>query len=351
MKTKLIGLGILAAVIIAAAAYVFISNSQTVTEINGYVGGEKIGLLEDEEVQDILRDRYRLVIDYAKAGSIDMVTDDAEGRDFLFPSNQTALELYKQVHGDPVKSEIILNTPIVLYTRSAVAQALVDSGLAVVTNGVYTVDMEKLTETIEAGTTWEEIGLPQLYRSVSVGTTDPTKSNSGNMFAGLLANTLCGGVADESNLAEILPRLQNIFQKLGYMESSSSDLFDQFLKTGMGAKPLIAGYENQLLEFAVENPDTWEQIKGDIVMMYPTPTVWSSHVYIALDEAGTAGIDALLDEDIQRLAWEKHGFRTGVYDTPTDAARFGVSGIAEELTQVAPMPDANTMDRIIKALS
>ena len=65
MKTKLIGLGILAAVIIAAAAYVFISNSQTVTEINGYVGGEKIGLLEDEEVQDILRDRYRLVIDYA----------------------------------------------------------------------------------------------------------------------------------------------------------------------------------------------------------------------------------------------------------------------------------------------
>ena len=49
MKTKLIGLGILAAVIIAAVAYVFISNNQTVTEINGYVGGEKIGLLEDEE--------------------------------------------------------------------------------------------------------------------------------------------------------------------------------------------------------------------------------------------------------------------------------------------------------------
>ena len=48
MKTKLIGLGILAAVIIAAVAYVFISNNQAVTEINGYVGGEKIGLLEDE---------------------------------------------------------------------------------------------------------------------------------------------------------------------------------------------------------------------------------------------------------------------------------------------------------------
>ena len=63
MKTKLIGLGILAAVIIAAVAYVFISNHQTITEINGYVGGEKIGLLEDEEVQKILKDRYKLSID------------------------------------------------------------------------------------------------------------------------------------------------------------------------------------------------------------------------------------------------------------------------------------------------
>ena len=350
MKTKLLGLGILAAVVIAAIVYVQISGSQRVTEIKGYVGGEKIGLLEDQEVKDILRDQYKLRIDYAKAGSIDMITADATGRDFLFPSNQTALELYEQVHGKPVKSQIILNTPIVLYTHTAVAQALVKKGIASQTDGVYYADMKKLTEAIESGTTWADIGLPQLYGSVTVGTTDPTKSNSGNMFAGLLANTLCGGVAGESNLTQILPQLKSIFQKLGYMESSSADLFDQFLKTGMGAKPLIAGYENQLLEFAVENPNTWAQIKGDIVMIYPAPTVWSSHVYIALDESGTAGIDALLDKNIQRIAWEKHGFRTGVYDTPTDVAHFGVSGLAKEITQVAPMPDANTMEQIIKAL-
>ena len=351
MKTKLIGLGILAVVIITAIAYVFINESQAVTEINGYVGGEKIGLLEDEDIQDILKNRYQLSIDYAKAGSIDMITADAQGRDFLFPSNQTALELYKQINGEPIKSEIILNTPIVLYTRSAVAKALTEYGIASVTDDVYYVDMARLTEAIETGVTWKDIGMSQLYGSIMVGTTDPTKSNSGNMFAGLLANTLCQGVADNSTLPDILPRLQNIFQKLGYMEGSSSDLFDQFLKTGMGAKPLIAGYENQLLEFAAENPDTWALIRDDIVIMYPTPTVWSSHVYIALDENGTAGIDALLDEDIQRLAWKKHGFRTGVYDTPTDSDHFGVPGIAGELTQVAPMPDADTMNKIIEALS
>ena len=350
MKTKIIGLVILITVIIAAVIYVMVGSSNAVTEIKGYVGGEKIGLLEDEEVQEILRDKYKLSIDYAKAGSIDMITADATGMNFLFPSNQTALELYEKINGDPVKSEIILNTPIVLYTRQAVADAFVSEGLATKDGDVYYVDMTKLTEAIENGTKWSDIGLDQLYGSITVGTTDPTKSNSGNMFAGLLANTLCGGVADETSLYEILPRLESIFQKLGYMESSSSDLFDQFLKTGMGAKPLIAGYENQLLEFAVENPETWEHVSGDIIMMYPTPTVWSSHVFIALDGNGTLGIDALLDEDIQRLAWEKHGFRTGVYDTPADSEHFGVSGLADEITQVAPMPDADTMDRIIRNL-
>lgn len=57
-----------------------------------------------------------------------------------------------------------------------------------------------------------------------------------------------------------------------------------------------------------------------------------------------------MDPEVQRLAWEKHGFRTGVYDVPTDADHFGVSGIAPEITMIAPMPDSETMERIIEAL-
>lgn len=88
MKTKLLGLGILAIVVISAIVYVWYSSGQTITEIHGYVGGEKIGLLEDEEIQDLLKDRYKLAIDYTKLGSIDMITADVEGKNFLFPSNQ-----------------------------------------------------------------------------------------------------------------------------------------------------------------------------------------------------------------------------------------------------------------------
>ena len=165
------------------------------------------------------------------------------------------------------------------------------------------------------------------------------RANSGNMFAGLLANVLCGGVADADSVETVLPRLKAIFEKLGYMEASSSDLFDQFLKTGMGAKPVIAGYENQLLEFAVENPEDWAQLKDDIVLIYPTPTVWSSHIYIALDE------------EVQRLAWENHGFRTEVSGTDADENHFGVPHLAAEITQVAAMPSYAAMEKIIAALS
>ena len=351
MKTKWIGLALLLVVALGAVGYGWFSHTQQVTEIQGSVGGEKIGLLEDEEVQQILRDRYRLSVEYTREGSMEMVSQDTSGQNFLFPSNQTALELYEQNFGSPKASEIVFNTPLVLYTHTPVAEALKSQGIAGESDGVTTVDMEILTEWIASGKTWADIGLPELYGSISVATTDPVKSNSGNMFAGLLANVLCGGSVGEEDLPELLPRLQALFQKLGYMESSSSDLFDQLLKTGMGAKPLIAGYESQLLEFAVQEPETWEQIQGDIVLVYPTPTVWSSHVFIALDEAGALGIDALLDEEVQRLAWENHGFRTGVYDAPTDTAQFGVEGVAEEVTQVAPMPGAPVMEAIIAALS
>ena len=91
MKTRLIGLAVLLAVITGAAFYAFSGGAKEETEITGYVGGEKIGLLEDEEVIRLMEKKYGLRMDYAKAGSMDMVTADHSGRDFLFPSSQTAL--------------------------------------------------------------------------------------------------------------------------------------------------------------------------------------------------------------------------------------------------------------------
>ncbi|MGN0482670.1 MAG: hypothetical protein ACI4HI_03865 [Lachnospiraceae bacterium] len=351
MKSKIIGILLLLAVILAGGGYYMYQNQTAVTTLTGYLGGEKIGLFEDEEVQKILKKEYHIEFQYQRAGSLDMVTADQKGRDYLFPSSQTALEDYEDTGKKPVADEILFNTPIVLYTHKMVANAFIDAGIVSKKDEVYYADMQEMTKLILSGKSWSDIGLSELYGSISIDTTDPVRSNSGNMFAALLANVLNGGqTLKEETIDDVLPKLQEIFSKLGYMETTSSDLFEQFLRTGVGAKPVIVGYENQLMEYAAENPEDYKERKDDIVMIYPSPTVWSTHIYIALDDSAKQGIAALSDEKIQKLAWEKHGFRTGDFTIGSDKKAVEVSGVAKELTSVSNMPKYDVMKKIIEAL-
>ena len=254
-STKWIGIVILILVIIGGVLYATLARPAEVTVVRGYVGGEKIGLLEDEDVEKILADRYKIRIDYAKAGSLDMVRADLTERDFLWPSSQTALEYYQSEHGKPMASETILNTPIVLYTFTPVLEALTEVGMVTTQNDVYYLDMVAFTETyLVPGKKWSDLSL-DLYGQVAVDTTDPTKSNSGNMLSGLLANSLNGGsVVTEQSVDQVLPELKQIFARLGYMETSSADLFQQFLSTGYGSKTIVAGYETNYLSLLLNIP-------------------------------------------------------------------------------------------------
>lgn len=44
------------------------------------------------------------------------------------------------------------------------------------------------------------------------------------------------------------------------------------------------GRVSHVLDLAVNQPDAFKQIKDDVVIVYPTPTVWSTHTLMALDE-------------------------------------------------------------------
>ena len=352
MKKKIAGLILLVVLMAVIGGIYFVTgNAPRIVSVDGYVGGEKIELLEDEEVQSVFEEKYGLNVDYSRAGSLDMMTADLSGRDYLFPSSSIALEYYEDLHGSPVQSEIVLNTPIVLYTHQIVLDAFENQGLITTDGDVHYIDMAGLLELIQNGTQWSDIGLSELYGRVSVDTTDPSKSNSGNMFAALVANVLNEGqTVTEADLAAILPELQDIFGKLGYMETSSSDLFSQFLRMGVGAEPIIAGYESQLIEYAALYPDEYDRIRGDVVMLYPAPTVWSAHVMIALDENGQILLNAMQDEDIQEIAWKKHGFRTGNYGDIADSGAIPAEGVAASITQVAQVPSYDVMKVIIEQL-
>lgn len=351
MKSKWIGFGILIVVMVAVIGY-FAMGPKPVDQINGYLGGEKIGLFEDENFKREMAKKFSLELNYRKAGSLDMVKADKEGMSYLFPASQTALELYKAEIGSPMRSEIVLNTPLVIYTYALVRDSLQTAGIVSESNGSYFMDMGKFAEAVKEGKTWADIGLPQLYGSISVKTTDPTKSNSGNMFAGLIANAMNGGrVVDSTSVYKVLPDLKEFFKRMGYMDTSSADLFDQFLKMGVGAYPMIAAYENQILEFAVTHPEIWEKVGDNLCIIYPTPTVYSSHVMIALDDKGDYAIDALMDPVIQDIAWKDHGFRTGISATQEETGVFGVNGVLSQVTGVMPMPDFRTMEIIVKELS
>ena len=70
-------------------------------------------------MQEILADGYGVTLDARRAGLLDMVTDPAltgQDRDFYWPSSQVALELARGNGLLPAQTEIVLNSPIVLYS-------------------------------------------------------------------------------------------------------------------------------------------------------------------------------------------------------------------------------------------
>lgn len=111
------------------------------------------------------------------------------------------------------------------------------------------------------------------------------------------------------------------------------------------------GYEAQLVEFSIENAQYREMLRKEITTLYPRPTVWSAHPLIALTPNGERLLEALQDRDVQRLAWEKHGFRSGLMGVQNDPKVLQVTGVPATIENVINLPTPQVMERIIAALS
>ena len=173
-----------------------------------------------------------------------------------------------------------------------------------------------------------------------------------------------GGIQDNSwirdttvDAREIDIRLNSASNKLkkhtAYLDQTFRIQFNFIEKAKQKkALKLVQAHRDSILasgdSLAIER--MYEKIAEDIVIIYPIPTIWSTHIYIALDETGKQGAAALCDEKIQQLAWEKHGFRTSGCDISSEGGEGKVTGIAPELSAVMNMPDYKVIKLIMEEL-
>ncbi len=327
------------------------SKAQDWVDVNIFYGGEKTQFLANPNTKKLL-EKYKIRLHASKAGSIEMVSRlDTKDKTCLWPSNQIGVELAKQSGKSVLAVNNIFNSAMVFYAWKPVTDALIKKGIASRKGQVVSLDTQKMIALAQTQKRWKEDLNLDIYGAIKIFSTDPQKSNSGNMWAGLLANMINNGnVVTPQTLPTLLPEIQAYFQAMGYMESSSGDIFENFLKQGMGARPIVVGYENQLIEFLIEHEEYQDIIHKKIDIIYPIPTVFASHPLISLQPNCQRFVEALNDPKLQQLAWKQHGFRSGLIGVENNPNDLGVNNIAETVTQVIPMPSAEVMQQIIQGL-
>ena len=245
---------------------------------------------------------------------------------------------------------MILNTPIVIYSWDTVVDALMKENIVTQSEGTYYIsDMDKLLSYILEGKKWSEIGL-DLYGNINIRSTDPVTSSPGATYYGLLLSIMSGGQVTEDNIEANLPKLKEFYEKSGYMNNTPADLFDSYLKTGMGGQPMIVDYEKSIVEFATSNPNGFEQVKDHIRILYPTPTIWNSHCIATFTDEGNEYLKIYDDPEIGQIAWEGYGFRTGVTGGNYDVSALGINGIPQSITKTVTGLKMNIYDRLIEYL-
>lgn len=366
INRRQMGLGMLIAGVGGTAAYSMLSGGELAALISGqhadpidlwgFIGGEKSDFMRNPRVVDYLAKDHGLTIDARRAGSVEMVSERqlyAQAPDFLWPSSAVMVQMARQSGITVRRDQVIFNSPIVLYSWLPIVEALVAQGIVEErAPDFFVVDLKQLVDAVIAGRSWSSIGVDRLYGQVIINATDPTKSNSGFMFAGLVANLLSDGVATADNIgSRTLDSIGTLFERMGYKEHSSGKLWDSYLNEGMGGKPLVIGYENQLIEFVLGQPEIWDRIKSSPmrpIALYPEPTVYSAHPLLSLTSGSDRLLLALQDDFIQNIAWSDHGFRGRLGGA--GSTDLGISGMPSQLDQIAPMPDAGVMVAMLDRL-
>jgi hypothetical protein len=366
ISRRALGIGLLATSAAATGGYVYLNEHPEIAgklgkakQLFGFAGGEKEGFVNNTRVRGLLERRFGLVLDARRAGSVEMVRERAlldQKPQFLWPSSSVLVEVARSSAVKISRDQVVFNSPIVLYSWDRIADGLVKAGFAEPAGGPrYTIDLMKLLKAIIAGESWAAVGVSDLFGRARVVSTDPNRSNSGFMFAGLAASLLSGDVIALDTLPRIDGDVATVFKRMGFKPPSSGKLFDDYIAGGAGAQPLIVGYENQLVEWVLQDPERWKRVEANApakpVIIYPKPTAFSAHPLISIERAADELIDALTSEAVLELAWEDHGFRGPLGTIGKARNPLLQSRLIDRIDAVLPMPDAPVMMALLDHLA
>ncbi len=351
-------------------------------------GGGKEDFLNDNDVKKILKSKYKLdvvfdtwsngktitkpliresvglgnktIIANMESGSEYSINSDGVSKyDALFTSDQRFYDYYKlspnKAEGEADRYTVLdggltLNTPIVIYSWKEVVDALINEKIVTENDGVYYIsDMNKLIDYILTSKKWKDIGLNNLYGSINIASTDPVSSSPGATYYGLLLSILSDGEVTSANVDKNLPKLKEFYIKSGYMNNTPADLFERYLKTGMGGEPMIVDYEKSMIDFATSSPDAFAKVKDDIRILYPVPTIWNSHCFTVFTDNGAKLYKALNDPEIGQIAWERYGFRTGVTGGSYDVSGIGL-GVPQKISSTVTSLKMDVYNKLINYL-
>jgi hypothetical protein len=352
---RLAAIGLAIVLVFGVGAAIFVSVSQrvsdaSVVQMHGVIGSEKLPFFSDAKVQAALK-RGGFEVTVTTAGSRQIASMDLSQQDFAFPAGAPAGQKIKADHKGST-SYTPFYTPMAIATWKPIANLLLKAGLAQQRTGYVALDMAAFMTAVGKDTRWKDLADNTDYsvnKSILITSTDPRTSNSAAMYLALASYVVNGNsvVSSDAQIDTVLPAVSPLFLRQGFVENSSEVPFDDYLVQGMGHSPMVMIYESQFLSRAAAGDGS---ITSDMQLIYPEPTIFSKHTFVALNaNADRLGQFLTNDPEMRTLATQ-YGFRTG----DTAGFRTFVSNnklsVPDSFINVIEPPTYETLEKMIGRL-
>lgn len=320
-------------------------------KISGIITSEKESFFKDPRTLKILEDNG---IDFkyerwasGKMAQITSVKEFGEYADFAFPPGvQTSDKIKNTIKGSQAYN--VFYSPMVIATWEPIVQILESNNLLVQTPEYKALKMDKFLELVDSKKKWKDMKDSAAYpvnKNVLISTSDARFSNSSKMFMGLTSYIYNNAeiIQNTQQADTVIPKIKQMMASQGNRESSSTNLFADYVSIGMGKAPMIFVYESEFVENAIRNG----KLAPKMALLYPTPTMFTKHVMIGFSPKAQKLVDVLTkNEELKKVAAD-YGFRfAGNNELVQKAKSVGIT-VSETVVDVIDPPDFDTLEYMV----